>query len=105
MEIPQISAEELQDRLEKDDGSITLIDVRAKERFDRGHVPGATNIPLDSIKDNIPDLPKNDLIVTYCGGGQSGITAAGILLENGYNAKVMEGFRAWEAAELPVETS
>lgn len=32
------------------------------------------------------------------------MTAANILAENGYDVRVMEGFRAWEAAQLPIET-
>ena len=55
---------------------ITIIDVRKPEAYKAGHVPGAINIPVAKIKENPPDLPKDQLLVTYCGGGTSGVTAA-----------------------------
>lgn len=103
MATPRMSPEELQNLLEDGSQPVMVIDVRAKERFDQGHVPGALHIPVADIKANPPDLPKEHKIVTYCGGGTSGVTAAKILSELGYDAHVMEGFRAWEAANLPVE--
>lgn len=81
-----------------------VIDVRDKAAYDEGHVPGAVNIHLSQIQEGSADLPKDRPIITYCGGGSSGVTAANILAEKGYNARVMEGFRAWQAADLPVET-
>lgn len=95
----EMTAKELADKLGSDD--IVVVDVRSPERYEAGHVEGATNIPLDEIKERIPGLPKDKLIVTYCGGGTSGPTAAAILAEKGYRTAVMEGMRAWEASGLP----
>jgi rhodanese-related sulfurtransferase len=62
----------------------TLLDVRSIMEFEENHIPGAINIPLDSVEANIKQIeamPKP--IVVYClSGGRSGI-ATGILQQNG----------------------
>ena len=62
----------------------TLLDVRSVMEFEENHIPGAINIPLDTVEANIKQiaaLPKP--IVVYClSGGRSGI-ATGILQQNG----------------------
>jgi phage shock protein E len=62
----------------------TLLDVRSPMEFDTEHVPGAINIPLDTIEMNIKNisiLPKP--IIVYClSGGRSGV-ATNILQQNG----------------------
>ncbi|MGI9137497.1 MAG: rhodanese-like domain-containing protein [Sediminibacterium sp.] len=62
----------------------TLLDVRSPMEFDTEHVPGAINIPLDTIEMNIKNisvLPKP--ILVYClSGGRSGV-ATNILQQNG----------------------
>jgi phage shock protein E len=62
----------------------TLLDVRSPLEFESEHVPGAINIPLDTIESNIKkitSLPKPILI--YClSGGRSGV-ATSILQQNG----------------------
>jgi rhodanese-related sulfurtransferase len=62
----------------------TLLDVRSIMEFEENHIPGAINIPLDTVEANIKkieSLPKP--IVVYClSGGRSGI-ATGILQQNG----------------------
>lgn len=61
----------------------TLLDVRSIMEFEKNHIPGAINIPLDSVEVNIKQIeamPKP--IVVYClSGGRSGI-ATGILQQN-----------------------
>lgn len=101
----KLSPEELKALLDQGNQPVTVVDVRRRDRFAEGHVPGALHIPLDEIKKQVPDLPKDHLIVTYCGGGTSGPAAAEILAEHGYNVRVMAGFRAWKAANMPVETA
>ncbi len=45
----RVSTDELADRLINEDPSIQLIDVRSPEEYESFHLPGAINIPLDSI--------------------------------------------------------
>ena len=60
---------------------------------------GGSAYPSIRDRNGNANLPKDRLIVTYCGGGTSGVAAANILADNGFNARVMEGFRAWQAAD------
>ncbi|NLD16563.1 MAG: hypothetical protein GX666_03165 [Tissierellia bacterium] len=63
-----------------------LIDVRTAEEFSSGHVPGAINIPLDSIESDFVDsYEKDDIFILYCRSGNRSGQAAKILSENGYN--------------------
>ncbi|OUN01579.1 MAG: hypothetical protein BAA04_01070 [Firmicutes bacterium ZCTH02-B6] len=81
-----------------------VIDVRSREKYEAGHVPGAVHIPAAQLEIALADLPRDRAIVTYCGGGTSGPRAADFLLAHGFDARVMAGFRWWEKAGLPVET-
>lgn len=48
----------------------TLIDARPEFAFNRGHIPGAINIPTNKMKSSKARLPvaKNSLLIFYCGG-------------------------------------
>ena len=61
----------------------TLLDVRSVMEFEENHIPGAINIPLDTIEANIKQIASMEKpIVVYClSGGRSGM-AAGILQQN-----------------------
>lgn len=98
-----VTTEEVAARL--GDPNTTIIDVRTHEKYRTAHVPGARHIPIDQIRREAPDLPRDHLIITYCGGGSSGPAAAEILREHGYDAVVMSGgMRAWQRESRPVAT-
>ena len=42
------------------------IDVRSKESFDEGHLPGAISIPLSELAAHYKDLPHGKFLITYC---------------------------------------
>ena len=67
-ELPRISAEDLKVIYDNRDPLI-LVDVRPKDLFDTGYIPGARNIPnlpeADSLN-KLTQLPKDRLIVLYC---------------------------------------
>jgi rhodanese-related sulfurtransferase len=67
-----------------------IVDVRTPSEYKSGHIPGALNIPLDSIKSKSGDLKsKNKVVITCCrSGARSGmaksiLTYAGIETVNG----------------------
>lgn len=63
-----------------------LVDVRTAEEFSSGHVPGAINISVDDIEnDLVGSYDKEDIFILYCRSGNRSATAAKILVENGYN--------------------
>jgi Rhodanese-like domain len=42
------------------------IDVRPRDQFDQGHIPGAINIPLSDLPARWSDLPVKKFLITYC---------------------------------------
>lgn len=60
--IPRVTPADLQARL----GAVTVIDVRHADNYAFAHIPGAMHIPLSSIEQEAPYLPKDKPIVTYC---------------------------------------
>jgi molybdopterin/thiamine biosynthesis adenylyltransferase/rhodanese-related sulfurtransferase len=84
-----------------------LIDVREKDEWSEGYIPGAQWIPRGvlelRIEDQIPE-PSSEIIL-YCAGGNRSALAARSLAELGYtNVKSMAGgFSAWKRAGLPFD--
>lgn len=68
-----------------------LLDVRDPGEYDTGHVPGAVNIPLNSLRSKIGELPKDRTIYAYCGVGQRAYYAVRALRCNGLDARNISG--------------
>jgi rhodanese-related sulfurtransferase/DNA-binding transcriptional ArsR family regulator len=49
-------------------GEVTLIDVRPREEYLAGHLPGAVSMPVDEIATRLHELPKRRDVVAYCRG-------------------------------------
>jgi rhodanese-related sulfurtransferase/DNA-binding transcriptional ArsR family regulator len=99
-----VSRTELTDRLKK--GLVTLLDVRPPEEFQRGHVPGARNVPLGQLKRCLSRLDRGSEIVAYCRGPYCvmAFEAVALLRARGFQARRLEdGFPEWRAAGLAVE--
>jgi rhodanese-related sulfurtransferase len=60
----------------------TLVDVRQRNEFESGHVPGSVNVELGSAAAAAAALPEGPLTV-MCGHGERAMTAASILLAGG----------------------
>ena len=43
-----------------------LLDVRSREGFAKGHIPGALCAPAGELEELIPQLPQNKELVVYC---------------------------------------
>jgi NADPH-dependent 2,4-dienoyl-CoA reductase/sulfur reductase-like enzyme len=69
-------------KLNKDD--YILLDVRTEGEFRRGHVEGAVNIPLNSLRDRADELDKSKIIIAYCKVGIRGYIAERILTQKGF---------------------
>jgi rhodanese-related sulfurtransferase len=61
-----------------------IIDVRTKGEFQSGHIKGAVNIPLDSLKNNLSKLKKDKPVITCCASGMRSASAKGLLKANGF---------------------
>lgn len=99
-----ISSSELWDKLNKDE--VTLIDVRPKEEFLTGHIPGAVSIPLKELKEKLNELPSDKEIVAYCRGPYCVLAAeaAKILNKKGFNVVILkDDVNSWKSEGLPVQ--
>jgi sulfur-carrier protein adenylyltransferase/sulfurtransferase len=103
----EVSLDELKKRLDAKE-NITLLDVREKEEYRAGFIPGAISIPRGfleiQVEGRIPD--KNSKIVAYCAGGTRSALAAKTLAELGYtNVETANpGFVRWKDLGFPMET-
>ena len=81
----QISMEEAMVMMAQESGYI-ILDVRRPDEFAAGHIPGAINVPNESIgTSEIPELPdKNQLIMVYCRSGRRSKEASEKLVKLGY---------------------
>ena len=75
-----------------------ILDVRTAEEFSEKHIPGAVNIPNETIGDqDIPELPdKEQLILVYCRSGNRSKQASEKLVKLG-STKIVEfgGINDW----------
>ena len=53
-----------------------VVDIRSREAFDRGHIPGSENIPFAALPDRVGDLSGADHVVTVCPHGKASVQAA-----------------------------
>ncbi len=72
-------------------GDRFLLDVREKVELAVEHVPDAVNIPLDELRSRLEELPRDREIHVICRSGQRAYTAARILMQNGFDARVISG--------------
>lgn len=79
------------------DGSAILLDTRTPEEYERGHVAGFTNIPVDVLREHLKELPKEKPIYVMCQSGLRSYIATRILEGNGYHAyNFSGGFRFYD---------
>ena len=103
----QVSLEDLKARIESKE-PLTLVDVREKDEWRAGYIPGAISLPRGFLEiqaeQRLPD--KNARIVTYCAGGTRSALAAATLAELGYaNVETANpGFVRWKDLGYAVET-
>ena len=84
-----------------------LIDTREDSEWESAHACGATHLGKGIIERDIERLVPDEgtRIVLYCGGGYRSALAADALQKMGYGQvfSLAGGWRAWQAAGLPVE--
>jgi NADPH-dependent 2,4-dienoyl-CoA reductase/sulfur reductase-like enzyme/rhodanese-related sulfurtransferase len=68
-----------------------LVDVRSETEFSGGHIPNAQNLPLETLRDRLHELPQDREIWLICGVGQRAYYAIRLLLQNGLQVKVLSG--------------
>ena len=93
----QISQEEAKKMM--DTQEVIVLDVREKDEFDAGHIPGAVLLPVGTVSGEtaaavIPEL--NSVVLVYCRSGNRSRTASSALAELGYtNIYEFGGIHTW----------
>jgi len=81
-------------------GEVTVIDVRPREEYVAGHIPGAISVPLADLPKRLRDLRKRRDIVAYCRGPYCvmSLDAVDLLRRKGFRAQRLEhGVVEWRA--------
>ncbi len=60
-----------------------ILDIRSRDLFDREHIPGAVNLPLDELEDTYRELPMDKKIIVVDEQGHRSFLAACYLYERG----------------------
>src|SRR5918999_4156622 len=103
-EIDEVDSSRARELLE--DGAAAL-DVRERDEWEEGHIPGAVHIPRGSlegrIESKVPD--RSQAVVVYCSGGSRSAFAAKTLEELGYEhvLSLAGGFTDWKRNGFPFE--
>ena len=104
--VQEASPEEVKNRLGAGN-RVALIDVREREEFRQGYIPGALSLPRGflemRVEEAVPD--KSTAVIAYCAGGTRSLLAGRILQELGYRdvVSMRGGFGAWKNQGLPVQ--
>ena len=78
-----------------------LLDTRTAGEFEKGSIPGSMNVPLDSLRSRLLEIPKEKDIYITCQIGLRGYLAEQILRGNGYQAhNLLGGYRHYRAREM-----
>jgi len=67
------------------------LDVRHAKEFHHSHLPKALSIPLHELRIRMSELDKDKHYICYCGTGRRSSAAAFLLVQNGYQASVLNG--------------
>lgn len=105
-DVPAIAQDALQKRIDAQDSSLIVLDVRTPAEFAAGHVPGAINIPYTYLPASISQLKdaSDKDIVLYCETGVRAGRAATRLQQNGFTRLLhLDGdMKRWRENERPV---
>jgi rhodanese-related sulfurtransferase len=88
-------------------GDVLILDVRPKEEYVAGHIPGALSVPLEELESRLQELPADQEIVAYCRGRYClfAVEAVERLRARGFKATRLEdGIPDWRARGFEVES-
>jgi hydroxyacylglutathione hydrolase len=102
--VPQMSAEELQQRMTQGP-SVALVDVRAKREYMTGHIDRTINIPAPDLRKQHKILDTKVPIVCICNTGHRSSLAASLLKQRGFKAvsNLAGGMTGYNASGLGSE--
>jgi hydroxyacylglutathione hydrolase len=84
---------------------VQVVDVRAPDEWNRGHLPGAIHIPLAALPERVGELDASVPVVLHCQGGGRSSIAASFLQARGVDnvSNLTGGLDRWVAEGFEVE--
>ena len=73
------------------DGSATLLDVRTAWEYQRGHLDGFRNIPLDDLREHLDELDRGKHVYVNCQTGLRSYLACRLLTQYGFTCAHLSG--------------
>src|SRR6202044_3762917 len=107
--VPFMSLAELNACLESRRDELIVLDVRERDAFEEGHIPGARLLPRGQLElrvnEELTDPTKR--ILVYCEFGRISTLATATLRQMGFQGAVPldGGMKAWREAGYPVESN
>ncbi|CAH1191605.1 Thiosulfate sulfurtransferase GlpE [Paenibacillus sp. JJ-223] len=95
--VQTLTMDEVMEKVNRE--SIVLVDLRPKEEFEMGHIPGAISMPMDQLDSMMRELPKDAEVIAYCQGPVCAYSALAVqkLQQEGFKAYRMdEGINEWQ---------
>lgn len=80
---PLITPDKL-DELMSSGEKYNLLDTRIKKQYDEKHIETAVNEPHEVVRNEIDDLDKDAVTITYCNKGTTGNAVQNILINKGF---------------------
>lgn len=82
-----------------------FFDVRTQAERNDGYIAGSEFFPLPQLLKQVPDIPKDDEAIVFCGVGYRGNIAASYLQSQGFEHvhSLAGGYKAWRNAGLSVK--
>jgi rhodanese-related sulfurtransferase len=103
--IPQVGINEAVQLINRRDAHV--LDVREAGEFGAGHIGGARNIPLGTLKSRLGEIDKwkDQPVLVHCATGSRSHGAATALKAAGFKDvfNLRGGLGAWQQAGMPVE--
>ena len=106
-QIAEVDAARVRELLESEERPAALVDVRERDEWEQGRIPGATHIPRGSLESRIegavPDRGRP--LVVYCAVGNRAAFAAKTLTELGYEnvVSLAGGIADWQRNGFPID--
>jgi len=106
-QVPFVSLDELAERIGRRDNDLVVLDVREREAFEAGHVPGAMWLPRGQLELRVNEVFPDPTvrILACCEYGKISTLAAATLRSLGFMraAALDGGMKAWREGGYPIE--
>jgi len=104
--IEEVDARRAQELLDAEDAPL-LVDVRERDEWEQGRIPGAVHVPRGHLESRIEGVApeRSRPVLLYCAQGNRSAFAAKTLAELGYERTISlaGGYTDWQRSGLPTD--